>query len=149
MTATTKFFDPKKYLEESKAKKQMNEAGASIFLNPFPSTILQTSNFAQVKETCRGLLSECTTFTDPDFKPVSESLFNSYDKVPTLPKIEWRRPNEISLNSDLIGFYESKIEPKKLPSLQGSDNILGGRINQSAYLDNRWFLNALSIYDSV
>jgi len=62
-----------------------------------------------------------------------------------LPKIEWRRPNEISLKKELIGFYESKVDIKKLTSLQGSDNILGGRISQSTYLDNRWFLNAVSM----
>jgi hypothetical protein len=29
--------------------------------------------------------------------------------------------------------------------MKGTDNILGGRIIQSAYLDDRWLLNALSM----
>lgn len=85
-------------------------------------------------------------FVDNDFAACDASIFNSNDKVPNLPKIEWRRPNEISLRSELVGFYEIKTQTAKtISTLQGTDNILGGRFNQGTYLENRWLLNALSM----
>jgi len=64
------------------------------------------------------LLGDALQFKDPDFKPCEQSIFNSLDKLPTLPeKIEWRRPNEISLKSELVGFYETKIATKKLSGM--------------------------------
>jgi hypothetical protein len=59
-----------------------------------------------------------------------QSLSNSFDKVPNLPKIEWRRPNQISLRSELVGFYEIPTQPgKTISTLHGSDNITGSRIS--------------------
>ena len=56
----TKFFDPKKYLEESKAKRQMPDPSASIFENPYPNSIIRTNNIGELKEMCRALLNETT-----------------------------------------------------------------------------------------
>jgi len=43
--------------------------------------------------------------------------------VPTLPKVTWRRPNEISLRGELVGFDKLQAETgKQLSSLQGFDN---------------------------
>ncbi len=113
----TKFFDPKKFLEESKAKRQMPDTAATIFENPFPSSIFRTNNISEMKEACKSLLGESEMFTDPDFKPTTDSIYNSFDKVPTLPKIEWRRPNEISLKRELVGFYETDIATSKLSNM--------------------------------
>ena len=64
------------------------------------------------------LLGDAVQFNDSDFKPCEQSIFNSMDKLPTLPeKIEWRRPNQISLKSELVGFYETKIATKKLSGM--------------------------------
>jgi hypothetical protein len=87
-----KVFDPKKFLDESKAKR--HTPTSTVFENPFPGSIFRTDNLNEMKEACRVLLGDAVQFNDSDFKPCEQSIFNSMDKLPTLPeKIEWRRPN--------------------------------------------------------
>ena len=127
----------------------MRSQPQQIFENPYPNSILRTNNITEVRETCKKLLQDQELFTDTDFVAGDQSISNSFDKVPNLPKIEWRRPNQISLRSELVGFYDMPTQPgKTISTLQGSDYIIGSRFSQGSHLDDRWLLNALGMISS-
>ena len=58
------------------------------------------------------------------------------------------RPRDICLKRDLIGFYEisrEKATPEEIQELSGKEKADGARITQSEHLNDRWFLNAMSL----
>jgi len=68
-----------------------------------------------VRDHCESLLQGLNggKFADPDFRTDLSSIKNSSDLVPTLPKISWRRPHEISLKSELVGFDKLNAQTGK------------------------------------
>lgn len=62
--------------------------------------------------------------------------------------LKWLRPEKISIKSQIVGFYEINSEKgtkTELDSLVGNELADGHRICYGQVLENRWFLNALTM----
>ena len=92
-------------------------------------------------------------FKDPDFVPSQSLIFNQNDSVPARDEVQiemlkWMRPEEISIKSDIVGFYEineSRASKQEISGLAGLELADGHRISYGQTLEDRWFLNALTM----
>ena len=95
-------------------------------------------------------------FVDNDFQPIISSIYTEVDKVAIrdsvcIENLKWFRPEQIAIKSDLVGFYDinrEKATPAELENLFGLELADGGRICYGQTLENRWFLNALTMVAS-
>lgn len=92
-------------------------------------------------------------FEDPDFKPSPQNIYLPQDIVSAeeakqIENLKWLRPSQISLKNTLVGFRELATEgivEKELDNLGGSELADFRRICYGEVLEDRWFLNALSM----
>jgi hypothetical protein len=85
--------------------------------------------------------------------PQRSSIHNEHDKVQPrdevqIDMIKWLRPEEISIKSDIVGFYDinrDRASKEELDGLVGAELADGHRICYGTSLENRWFLNALTM----
>ena len=101
-------------------------------------------------------------FKDPDFTDdIGKSVFVKGDVpthkevvlLPKLRRIRWYRPPQIAPNAKLIGFTSSDAVTRKqtlqeAKELKKEELINGLRIFKGEDLENKWFLNALSMVSS-
>lgn len=101
-------------------------------------------------------------FKDPDFTDdLGKSVFIKGDVpthkevvlMPKLRKIRWYRPQQIAPNPRLIGFtkseaVEAKMSLKEAKKFTKDELISGMRIFRGEELEDKWFLNALSMVSS-
>lgn len=65
-----------------------------------------------------------------------------------IERLKWLRPEEISKNPDIIGFYDlnrDNCTRAELDSLSGLELADGHRVVYGQALENQWFLNALTM----
>ena len=127
-----------------------------------PNTVIQTPNIDKVKEKVSALVLDCQTndnkFIDPDFNPEDGDhslLYKEQDTVSVeeaaiIDKLKWLRPNQISAKTDIQGFLylqkEGNLETLDNCNLDELADFR--RISYGVVLENRWFLNALSLVAS-
>ena len=63
-----------------------------------------------------------------------------------MSRLRWLRPKEISVKQDLVGFTKvGRVAEEEKLNLTGSETADFRRISYGDILEDRWFLNALSL----
>jgi len=96
-------------------------------------------------------------FQDPEFTPTQQSIYKEGD-VPEykslfllekLKKVEWFRPQQIAPKFDLIGFTKSakleNIQSLEEAHQQSEEDLVDGQRIYQGEVEDKWFLNALSM----
>ena len=119
--------------EDSSIRKQSTAATS-------PKTVMQTADFSKVKEQMLKLVDQYrgtdSKFEDTDFEPCLDLIFNQKDNVQPrdtvqIEMLKWLRPSQISIKSQIVGFYEINSEKgtkNELDSLVGNELADGHRI---------------------
>ena len=128
-------------------------------------TVLQTPDIRAVRDRVEELLEVYdlrdqigSKFVDPDFNPVDgdhsllykEQDIVSEEEARIINNLTWQRPEEISVKHDIIGFQQLNRDGNEatLDTLTPTELADFRRISYGSVLENRWFLNAVSLVAS-